>query len=257
MKPILSVIALGILACIDLLVPTQIRAAERPHVVMLIAEREYETDQSLTTFSKNHLADSYRVTVVRADPNDRDSLVGLEAIDSADVLLVSVRRRTLPPQQLNRIRKYVASGKPVLGIRTASHAFCLRKEDPPQGRADWRDWDPVVFGGHYTNHYGNGLKTSVRVNRDHESHPIVAGINVETTFPSGGSLYKVSPLAEGTRVLLTGSVPDHPAEPIAWTFVRADGGKSFYTSLGHVDDFSGPILSKLLKNAIAWSLVKE
>jgi type 1 glutamine amidotransferase len=33
---------------------------------------------------------------------------------------------------------------------------------------------------------------------------------------------------------------------------RADGGKSFYTSLGHRDDFSEPAFRKLLVAALHW-----
>lgn len=229
------------------------QADEKPHLVMLIAEREYHTDESLTEFSKKHLGE-YKVTMVRADEKDRESLVGLDAIQSADVLLVSVRRRTLPPEQLDQIRKYVAAGKPVLGIRTANHAFCLRKQDPPKGRAAWPEWDHNVFGGSYTNHYGNKLTTSFHVLKENETHPLLKGVSKSKSFTTGGSLYKVAPLREGTTVVLTGSVPDNPPEPIAWTFKRADNGKSFYTSLGHIDDFKGEVLPQLLKNAIKWSL---
>ena len=71
---------------------------------------------------------------------------------------------------------------------------------------------------------------------------------------SSGSLYRVSPLVEGTKVLLSGRVEGKPAEPVAWTYRRADGGKSFYTSLGHVDDFAGDELPQLLVKAIQWGL---
>jgi type 1 glutamine amidotransferase len=81
---------------------------------------------------------------------------------------------------------------------------------------------------------------------------LLRGIDPEP-FVAGGSLYKVSPLAGGTSTLLLGKVEGHAAEPVAWTYRRKDGGKSFYTSLGHVDDFRGPVLRKLLVNAIAWA----
>lgn len=236
------------------IVTESIVAADKPHIVMLIAEREYDTDVSLTAFAKEHLDGTYRVTILRADPADRESLVGTEAIEKADVLLVSVRRRTLPPEQLSRIQMHVAGGKPVIGIRTANHAFCLRKGDPPKGRAVWPQWDRDVFGGNYTGHHGNNLKTTYQTVAKNQSHVILEGIRSSEKTVTGGSLYKVAPLATGATILLSGSVPDQPAEPIAWTFKRADGGKSFYTSLGHVDDFSGPVMPLLLNNAIAWSL---
>ena len=58
-------------------------------------------------------------------------------------------------------------------------------------------------------------------------------------------------------MLLLGTVEGQPAEPVAWTFVRADGGRSFYTSLGHVDDFAKPEFENFLANAIRWSCGQE
>ena len=231
--------------------------AERPHVVMLVAEREYRTDESLSDFSEQH-RDRYRTTMVQADPDDRNRLVGLDALDSADVLIVSVRRRTLPAAQLDTIRRYVASGKPVIGIRTASHAFSLRNAEPDDGRAMWPEFDSQVFGGHYTNHHGNALKATIDLadTIPPQANGLVEGLSDGLPTEAGGSLYRVSPVNDRATVLLRGKVEGHPEEPIAWTFVRDDGGKSFYTSLGHVDDFKGPVLPKLLTNAIDWSLEK-
>jgi type 1 glutamine amidotransferase len=226
--------------------------SDKPHVVILIAEREYQTDQTLPKFANQHLK-GYRTTFVFADPNDRNRLLGIESISHADVLMVSVRRRTLPAEQLNQVRKYVADGKPVIGIRTANHAFCLRNQVPEQGRAEWKSWDRDVFGGNYTNHYGNKLETTYQLSENAPT-ALVTGLTAGKTFTAGGSLYKVSPLADGAQVVLTGAVAGNPAEPMAWTFTRADGGKSFYTSLGHVDDFAGAVLPQLLKNVVDWSL---
>ena len=97
--------------------------AEQPHIVFLIAEKEYQTEKTLPDFCEQYVHHG-RASFVYADPNEPNKLIGSEAVDTADLLFVSVRRRTLLPQQLNRIRRYVESGKPVIGIRTASHAFC-------------------------------------------------------------------------------------------------------------------------------------
>lgn len=229
--------------------------AEKPHVVMLIAEGEYQTEKTLPEFAKEH-RDDFRTTMVFAEPDDGNRFVGIEAVGDADVLLISVRRRTLPPEQLDWVRRFVAAGKPVIGIRTANHAFCLRNKEAPEGRAVWPDWDKDVFGGHYTNHYGNTLKATVTIDHDESAiAPLLRGIDSKP-FVAGGSLYKVAPLADGAHVCMRGSVEGNPAEPIAWTFKRKDGGKSFYTSLGHVDDFRGDILPKLLVNVIKWSTHK-
>lgn len=229
--------------------------AAEPHVVMLVAEQEYRTDESLPAFAKQCLPHC-RTSFVVADPQDPNRLRGIEAVDTADVLLVSVRRRTLPKDQLDRIRRHVASGKPLIGIRTASHAFTLRNENPPAGLDSWPEFDREVFGGNYTNHYGNAMKVTLNLVEmpAASSADLLEGIPRHDTLSAGGSLYRVSPLSKGTAVVIEGSVEGHDREPVAWTFRRADGGKSFYTSLGHVDDFHGDVLPQLLANAIAWSL---
>ncbi|TWT55714.1 ThuA domain-containing protein [Allorhodopirellula solitaria] len=227
----------------------------KPRLVMLIAEREYDTEVTLPRFAEDTLSDQYAVSIVGPAEDDRNAFDGIEKVQQADVLLVSVRRRTLPAEQLAILRQYVASGKPVIGIRTANHAFSVRNQSVPEDRAVWPKWDQEVFGGNYTNHHGRELTTTIR--RYHSgSTPagLLAGIPDDQTWTTQGSLYKVSPLATGATVLLRGSVPGQPSEPVAWTFQRADGGASFYTSLGHRDDFDGSLLPQLLANAIAWSL---
>ncbi len=228
---------------------------KKPHIVMLIAEHEYRTDETLPAFAEKYLNGKYRTSIVHADNLDPNMLVGIEKVKEADLLVVSVRRRTLPKDQLDLIRKYVADGKPVIGIRTANHAFCLRGSDPPEGRDQWLEFDQEVFGGNYTNHYGADLKTTYTItSKDEAAAGLLLNLSRDKTFESSGSLYKVAPVADSAVVLVWGSVPNQPAEPIVWTFRRAEGGKSFYTSLGHVDDFKGEVLPQLLQNAIAWAL---
>ena len=228
--------------------------ADQPHLVFLVAEKEYQTEKTLPDFCKQYVHDG-RTSFVYANPHEPNKLIGSEAVDTADLLFISVRRRTLPPQQLNRIRQYVQAGKPVIGIRTASHAFCLRNKEPEDGFAAWPEFDSTVFGGNYTNHYKNTLVAMIQSVQPGSSvsKVLLSGIKKLPTR-SGGSLYRVSPLEERADVVLEGTVEGQAPEPVAWTFRRADGGKSFYTSLGHVDDFRGPVLPRLLSNAIGWCL---
>ena len=228
--------------------------ADQPHLVFLIAEKEYQTEKTLPDFCEQYVHHG-RVSFVYADPHEPNKLIGSEAVDTADLLFISVRRRTLPPQQLNRIRQYVQTGKPVIGIRTASHAFCLRNKEPEDGFAAWPEFDKTVFGGNYINHYKNSLIATIqRANPNSTSAGFLLSGIKELPVNAGGSLYCVSPLEEKADILLEGVVEGHAPEPVAWTFLRTDGGKSFYTSLGHVDDFRGPVLPRLLSNAIGWCL---
>lgn len=226
----------------------------RPCVALVIAEDEYETEKTLPEFASRHLAKDYQVMTILGDPNERHDLPGLEALDRADVLVVSVRRRAPTRPQLDAVRRFIKSGKPVVGIRTASHAFALRaKEAVPSGHDVWPTFDPDVLGGHYTGHHKAGAETVLKLADGAGSHPILKGVS-PTKLVGKGSLYKVSPLSTGTVALLIGAVPDAAPEPVAWTYTRPDGGKTFYTSLGHPEDFSQPDFQRLLRNAIDWAL---
>ena len=236
--------------------PFRFKNDNRPHLAIVMAEREYKTNISLPGFvSSAGLGKDFRVSYVHADVKDRNHIPGLETLKEADIALISVRRRLLKPDIMKIVRDFVAAGKPVVGIRTASHAFSLNKGNPPEGYAEWPEFDAQVFGGNYHGHYGNKLKSSVRFETSQLKGKLLVGINGKP-IPQGGSLYQTKPLNESATVLATGLIdgaPESEAEPIAWTFKRADGGKSFYTALGHVDDFQNPVFVKLLTNAIYWA----
>ncbi len=232
--------------------PFQYKKDQRPHLLMVMAEAEYKTNQSLPEFASKYLGKHFRVSMVFADDKDRNSIPGIEVIKEADVVLFSVRRRVLPKKAMQAIRKFVKSGKPVVGIRTASHAFSLRGKQPPAGLADWPEFDAEVFGGSYHGHHANDAKSLITINEAQKRNPILTGIP-DKPFPQAYSLYEVLPLAKNTTVLMTGEIKGAPVEPVAWTFQRKDGGKSFYTSLGHPGDFKQPEFVRLLANGIYWA----
>jgi type 1 glutamine amidotransferase len=233
------------------------QAAARPHVVFLIGEDEYKTETTLPAFARTELEPAgLRVTVIHAskeDPNDFPGMV--QALAEADLVFISIRRRTPPQEQLDALRSYLDRGKPLVGIRTACHAFALRPKDKPApGRAQWPDFDPRVIGGHYVNHYGVGPKTTLTVTPGASGHPILRGVDA-AKLVGNGSLYKVSPLEPGTTPLLIGTIPDKDPEPIAWTHTYGPHqARVFYTSLGHIDDFGEPGFRRLLTNAVFWAL---
>jgi type 1 glutamine amidotransferase len=218
---------------------------------MLVSESEYQTAKTLPVFAARHLEKDFRVVIVTGAGSTSDhSFERMAEIVSADVLLVSVRRRTPPKAELDLVRRHVAAGRPVVGIRTASHAFArnaAQKLTP--GGADWPEWDAEVLGGHYTGHYDRGPLTTVRV--ADAAHPILEGVSLP--FTSDATLYKTSPLQPGAKVLLTGEIEGHPAEPIAWTFTHRGGGRAFYISLGNANDFTNPSFARLLKNGLLWA----
>lgn len=230
----------------------------RPHLVVIAAEDEYKTEITLPDFALKQLGKDYRVSFVFADAKNKQTLPGLEVLDSADALLVSVRRKPLVKSELDRIRKFVASGKPVIGIRTASHAFAPRKgETLAEGVDMWEAFDKEILGCAYKGHHANNLKLSIDYTPPSGTpHPILKDWPKGRT-ESSCSLYQSNPLAADAVVLLTGRAGPHPTEPVAWVREKAAGrGRVFYTSLGHVDDFQQPAFVKLLKNGIDWATGK-
>ena len=230
-------------------------APAEKHIVFVIGEREYQTRYTLPTFAEQHLVPrGFRYTVVHADADDRNVFLGLEAVRGADLLVLSVRRRTLPSEQFALLRDYIDGGKPLVALRTASHAFHQRRESPPPGHAEWRTFDTDVLGAHYDGHFGNDLLPAITVPPEAGGHPLLTG--VEGSFVSGGSLYRSRDLAPTTRVLFEGRITENgetQTEPVAWTNERGRQ-RIVYTSLGHPGDFEQAAFRRLLVNAVYWAL---
>jgi type 1 glutamine amidotransferase/nicotinamidase-related amidase len=241
--------------------PFRFSQDDRQHLVMLIGEQEYNTKETLPRFADQHLTDRLIVTYVYADSKNMHHFPGIRALRGADVLLLSVRRRTPPTKEMDEVRKYLNNGGAIVGIRTASHAFSLRSGDPPPGHDAWPELDQQVFGGNYHGHHGNkesdDEKTFVWNVPDQQNHPLLRGVPGAERV-STSHLYKTSPLAPSTTVLMMGRVGDRqPHEPVSWTFTHLGGGRAFYTSLGNPDDFDDPAFQQLLKNAIYWAAGTE
>jgi type 1 glutamine amidotransferase len=226
-------------ACLNFLCAVAVQAANPATIVLVSGEEEYHSATTLPVFAK-FLETNYAFKTIYLERKTKPDLIeGLDALDHADLLIVFARRMTLPDEQLKKFQNYFESGKPVVGLRTASHAF-----------QNWLVFDKQVLGGNYQNHYGKDFTPKVATEPAARSHPILRG--VPEHFTSAGSLYRNTPLQKNTTVLLTGAIPDH-TEPVAWTH-DYNGARIFYTSLGHQDDFNDPAFRRLLINAIHWSL---
>jgi nicotinamidase-related amidase/type 1 glutamine amidotransferase len=227
---------------------------KRPHVVMVIAEDEYDADKTLPAFALAHLGKDYRVSTVFQDAKDPTHLPVIGVLDSADAMILYARRKPLKKDDLDVVKRFVTSGKPLVALRTSSHAFtALPKAKIGKGVFQWTTFDTEALGGHYTGHYGKELGTTVKVEKP--DHPILKGVPAEG-FKSTSWLYKSSPLADGATVLLTGQAGNNPPEPVAWTWERKGGGRVFYTCLGHQDDFKNEAFVGMVKNATDWYLKK-
>jgi len=227
-------------------------------LVLITAEDEYNTQETLPDFAAKHLGKEFRVKHIIANEKDPNSLPGIEALKEADVAILSVRRRAPPRAQMAVLRKFLADGKPLVALRTSSHAFTLLKGKPlPPGHEEWPEFDRDILGGNYTGHHGNrgpkAPRTLVRTLPEAAKHPILTGLPAEE-FVVASWLYKTSPLSRKATPLLTGRVEGRPMpEPVAWTFTSPAGGRVFYTSLGHPDDLRLPAVRRLLRNGIYWA----
>jgi type 1 glutamine amidotransferase len=247
--------------CTALLVISAALAAEppkKPQIVFVISEGEYDTKTTLPAFSKAELEPrGIACTFSIASADRPDDFPGLEALKSADLLFVSVRRQAPTEEQMALIHAHVAAGKAVAGIRTASHAFAPPpgKTPPPArpGHAYWPEFDHEVLGGNYNNHYGVGITTFAKIIPEAADHPVLAGIGPEE-FMVASHLYKNPSLPASDTTLMTGRMENRPeVEPVAWVNT-ANGRRVFYTSLGSPGDFELPQFRRLLRNGIFWAL---
>lgn len=234
-----------------------VSAKAGPHIVFMIGEREYGTVETLPEFFKTELAPKGFTADFITAPTEgegRNDFPGLEeALAKADLVVVSVRRRAPKTSQLHALRAYLDAGKPLIGLRTASHAFHLRGEAPPEGHALWESFDPEVLGGNYHDHYGD--ESFVISTADGAGNsPLLKGVDLK---PSS-RLYRSGPLAKSATPLLIGTLEGNPPEPVAWTNrYGPKNAKVFHTSLGAREDFDQPGFRQLLANAVNWALEKD
>ena len=203
---------------------------------MLSGSFEYDSQGSLAIFAE-HLRKAGGVECSTVEFESEDDDRSLAPIADADVLLVFTRRLNTAGPELERFRAYCAAGHPIVGVRTASHAF-----------QNWLGFDEEVLGGSYDSHYGAGPLVRVIEAPGAQGHPILEGT---AGLASHGSLYRNTPIADDATLLLTGTT-DEATEPVAWTRMNA-GGRVFYTSLGHQEDFRDGRFLRLLTNGVLWA----
>ena len=206
-------------------------------LVMLSGSFEYDSEDSLAVLG-NYLVE--HAPVIKSELvvfKTEDDTPALDVVDEADVLLIFTRRLTLDGPDLGRIKQYCADGRPIVGVRTASHAF-----------QRWLEFDSLVLGGSYDGHFGCDVVCRVEIAAGNAGHPILKEV---LPFESQGSLYCNTPITDDTTLLLTGHAGEN-SEPIAWTRIH-DGGRVFYTSLGHQKDFWELDFLRLIENGVLWA----
>jgi type 1 glutamine amidotransferase len=260
------------------------------HIVFVTGDEEYRSEEGMPMLGKilatRH---GFKCTVLFSvnpetgmiDPNNQTNIVGLENLASADMMVIFTRFREVPDEKMKYVDDFLKSGKPILGIRTATHAFAYsRNKTSPYVKYDWqsKEWPggfgQQVLGDTWINHHGNHGKESTRgvINSRFKTHPILKGVD-DIWGPT--DVYGVKHLPADANVLVFGQVlegmkptdkplagpKNEPMMPLIWT--KMYGAKSGKTSrvicstIGAASDLQNEGLRRLFVNACYWGLSME
>lgn len=261
------------------------------NVVLISGDEEYRSEEALPQLAKilarRH---GFHCTVLFAmddngtiNPNRNDNIPGLEALDRADLMIIATRFRDLPDDQMKHVVDYVESGRPIIGLRTATHAFNFQKNKGFRAYS-WNDkssdggFGRRVLGETWVSHHGDHGKQSTRglIAPGAKDSPIVRGIKDGDIWGTTDVYGVRLPLPGDSNPLILGQVlegmkPDDkplagakndPMMPVAWvkTYEAGSGqprGRAFATTMGASQDLLSEGLRRLLVNATYWAVGLE
>ena len=261
------------------------------HIVLVSGDEEYRSEEALPQLGKI-LAKHHGFKCTVLFPIDTDGTInpnvsnipGLEALASADLMVVFLRFRDLPDEQMKHIVDYIESGRPIVGIRTATHAFNIKDKNSIYAKYTWtsKDWDGgfgrQILGETWVAHHGKHGSQSTRgiIAKGQESHPILRGIKDGDVW-GPTDVYTVKlPLPGDSQPLVLGQVlsgmkfddppfnddkKNDPMMPIAWTktYQSKSGktGRVFTSTIGAANDLSAEGTRRLLVNGCFWAVGLE
>jgi hypothetical protein len=191
------------------------------HIVLLAGDEEYRSEEALPQLAKilseRH---GFKSTVVfsinpqtgEIDPKTTNNQPGIEALDSADLCIMLLRFRDWPAEQMKHFINYFESGKPMIAIRTSTHAFNIEDKNSPFAKFHWKSTEgwvggfgQQVLGETWVAHHGEHKKEATRgiVEPSAKDHPILRG--VQDIFGTT-DVYTVKNLPEDAKVLVRGQV---------------------------------------------------
>lgn len=262
------------------------------HVVLIAADQEYRSEQSMPMLAKilakrhgfhctvlfmvNDKGESDPTLPIRWQKEGKGivhRIPGLRHLEKADLMILFSRLVTLSNEQIAHVISYLDSGKPIIGIRTANHGF-LQNFPYTLGERRVRFGDDVL-GGAFRSHHGNWHRDSTRgiIVKENASHPVLTGVediwgpsDVYQCWDKGKTLgADCTPLVLGQP--LVGRKPDDApnekkaALPVAWaktwTGNRKKTARVFHVTMGSARDFQSEGLRRLVLNAVFWGLGKE
>jgi len=257
------------------------------HIVLIAGDDEYRSEQTMPMLGKilsqRH---GFKCTVLfpvdpetnTIKPDHQTNIPGIHWVDSADLVILGLRFRNLPDDQMKHFVDYFESGKPIIGTRTSTHAFNYPKESTSQYKhygwnsSQWQGgFGQQVLGDTWISHHGKHKEQSCRgvIAEGKDEHPILKGV-ADVWGPS--DVYGIRNLPDSANVLLRGAVlsgmnPDdeavegkqnEPMMPLAWVRrIKQETGprqRIFCTTMGASTDFECEDLRRLIVNASYWCL---
>jgi hypothetical protein len=263
------------------------------HIVLVSGDEEYRSEEMLPQLGKIlAMHHGFKCTVLFAidlkdgtiNPNEQKNIPGLEHLKTADLMVLFTRFRDLPDEQMAHLVDYIESGRPIVALRTATHAFDL-KQSKTYRRYTWNGKEPgweqgfgrKVLGETWHSHHGGHGTQSTRgiLAKDAAGHPILRGI-ADGDIWGPTDVYGVRlPLPGDAKYLVLGQVLDgmkhdsrpvegkknDPMMPIAWvnTYTGSAGkpARIFTSTCASSQDFESAGLRRLLVNACYWCVGLE
>jgi type 1 glutamine amidotransferase len=252
------------------------------HIVFLAGDHEYRSEESLPALARI-MARRYgfKCSVFFTTNPDTgfiepgsSNIAGLEALKTADLLVVFLRFQDFPDAEMQHIVDYLDRGGPVVGFRTATHAFQITRPGAKFIKYTWKGADDAYAGGFgrqvlgetWVSHYGRNHRQSSRLllQPGQAGHPILRGVK-DVWVESGG--YTADPIAGSTILamgqILDGMTPDAPPAsdkqqmPVAWSrsYTGASGkaGRVFTTTHGASEDLRNQGFRRMAVNALLWA----
>jgi Trehalose utilisation len=254
-------------------------------IVLIAGDQEYRSEESIPALAKIlETRHGFHCTVLYSinrqtgaiDPSTMDNIPGLEALRKADLMILFTRYLELPDDQMKEIIDYTNSGRPIVGLRTATHAFnYVKHPDSPYAKfgAQSKDggYGRQVLGETWIAHYGAHQKESTRgvVAAGMQDHPILRGVR---NIWGESDVYEITGLSGDGRPLVMGQVllgmdpsslpdPGKKLMPVAWikTYTGETGktDRVFMTTMGHVMDFKNEGFRRMVVNACYWAMGME
>jgi hypothetical protein len=242
--------------------------------VLVAGDEEYRTEESMPMLAKI-LAKKHGFNCIvlfstdpqagYIDPNNQKNIRGTEKLNDADLLIIGTRFRQLPDADLAHFAKFLNAGKPVIGFRTATHAFTGGAKT---GDFKWSDFGLKILGEKWVSHHGQHKKEGTRsvVEAANGSNDVLRGVGEIFALSDVYGAPDVKP--ENSTILLRGAVTEsldpksknltgaknEPMQPIAWlhNYTAPNGttkGRSFCTTMGASVDYQDENLRRLIVNA--------